>query len=163
MKALLAGGVFDDEGGRASGYARKLFAAMEEAWAPGEAGSINGGSFERLEKLAGQAGALQALVWMADVPNDKPKLVNQLRSRAPSLKLVISKNNRAGKYSASQLAERLQRAEATALVEFTDAEDGRVVAKIWGPGQKTLLERAESPAELGRALAAMLTSGARAT
>lgn len=157
MRALLAGGVFDDEGGRASGYARKLFARLLELLPEG-AEAINGGVFSDLEALSRPGpGQVEALLWMADIPNDKPKLVNQLRQSDPSLALVISKNNRSGKYDAAALAERIERAGAAALVEFVDAGDGRVGARVWGPRQERLLESARTPEALAEALAGLLS------
>lgn len=159
MGALLAGGVFDDEGGRASGYARKLFEALMGELPAGSARALNGGRFEELEALSKGMGSVEALLWMADIPNDKPKLVNELREGAPGMRLVISKNNRLGKYGPEQLRERMERAGAAALVEFIEGADGRVDARLWGAGGEVLQERAKSPSELAAGLARALMGG----
>ena len=136
-KLLMVGGVFDDQGGRASGYAKKLFAEIGLHWS-GEVEVVNGGAFKDLESRAGQAGKSDALVWLADVPNDKPKLVAKLRQASPELVLCIGKNNRAGKYLPSQLSARMAAAGAFLMLEFVSAGEEGVGANLRGPGGELL-------------------------
>lgn len=128
---LMVGGVFDDLGGRPSGYVRKLFSGIQAHWSGGSE-IINGGNFGDLEAGVNQAAGVPILLWMADVPNDKPKLIPRLREANPSLALAISKNNRAGKYSSQQLAERMAAAGAALMIEFVDGGEGMVAAILRG-------------------------------
>lgn len=153
MSALLAGGVFDDQGGRASGYARQLFEAIQAGLEPGSARVFNGGLFGDLERGVQELAVARAAVWMADVPNDKPKLVKQLVAVNPRLRLIISKNNRSQKYSVEELAERQRLAGACALIEFQSAPDGKVMGRLLAASGAVLLAFTQDPSELGRAVA----------
>lgn len=131
---LMVGGVFDDLGGRPSGYVKKLFSGIQEHWA-GRSTILNGGYFRDLEAEVEKIDGASVLLWMADVPNDKPKLIARLRGASPGLALAISKNNRAGKYTGEQLAERMAAAGASLMIEFVDGGgEGMVAAVLRGAG-----------------------------
>lgn len=130
MDLFATGGVFNDEGGRSSGYVRQLFDALGLRLGDGFR-SINGGSFDALQALTAQTRDAQVshVLWLADVPNDKPKLVNGLQR--DGMALCISKNNRRGAYSVDDLVERMARAGASALIEFRG--EGRAIeARLLG-------------------------------
>jgi hypothetical protein len=157
MEILLVGGVFDDGEGRASSYCRQLNAAIVAAL--GEQASvaaINGGHFDDLRLAMDSAVDAEALLWMGDIPNDKPKLVNRLQELRPGLRLIISKNNRARAYSVEQLAERMALAGACALIEFQNDEAGLIKARLMGPGGAELAPWSSKIDDLAAATAAIL-------
>lgn len=127
MNVLMVGGVFNNEGGRASGYFNKLTQAINE-WIPRHSRDIdvaitviNGGTYESLKMSIDQVPGVTHLLWFADVPNDLPKLVPGLREKNPDMVLFISKNNRLGKYTRDDLHGRMVAADAQYLVEFTES------------------------------------------
>ena len=118
FKYLAVGGRFDDAGGRSSGYMRKLFDVFQKINPNGI--FINGGSFIELKEILKNCGMYQVVFWMPDVPNDKEKLVDQIKQNARSTILVISKNNSENKYSIHFLIARALRVKANLFVEFTN-------------------------------------------
>lgn len=152
---LMVGGVFDDLGGRPSGYVRKLFSSIQAHWG-GSSEILNGGAFCDLEEEVNKAAGVPILLWMADVPNDKPKLIPRLRDANPSLALAISKNNRAGKYSSQQLAERIAAAGASFMIEFVDGGEGMVAAVLRGAKGEALSGPTCDIDVLARAVATLL-------
>lgn len=130
MNILIIGGVFDDQGGRPSGYIRR----MGEAFQKKEHSTtiINGGYYYDL--CAHLNGVVQYdwVYWMGDIPNDKEKLVNRIHLHYPNIKLFISKNNRKNIYTPSDLHTRITMAQANGLLEFTQMSDV-IQARIMQP------------------------------
>jgi hypothetical protein len=128
MKLALVGGLFDDKGGRPSGYVRCL---SEKLRAPGI--FCNGGNWTTLEDLIDDGFAdAEAVLWFADVSNDRPKLAGLIKARWPKLLLVTSKRNLDGAYSLSELLGRALKVKANLLVELT-GERSRVEATVLDP------------------------------
>jgi len=126
VRTLIVGGTFDSNGGRPSGYIRKLFRDSDGV-------IINGGDLKSLEDAfqAAQTSA-ELIFWMPDVDNSLPKYVNQIKAENPTAYLVISKSNIGGKYSTLELIARALDAKANLLVEFTKREDA-IVATVLDP------------------------------
>lgn len=146
-KALLVGGVFDEKGGRASGYFKKLASALEEQLNKEgiEVRTINGGTYAELEALTAESRSVGLLLWFADVPNTLPKLLPVLMALNPAVYLVTSKNNRSRVYSPSQLHERMLASGSELLVEFTHSEE-RIFGTVHGVDGRVLLKAAPAPA-----------------
>lgn len=106
MSILIVAGTFDREGGRPSGYMRKLAEHVPGALL------INGGHYDDLLGIIGQAKAFRSVWWMADVPNDLPKVVKTLKDEIPHAVLVISKNNIGQRYAYIDLVGRMFQARA---------------------------------------------------
>lgn len=136
---VFIGGVFDDEGGRPSGFINKLTSeliAIDSGWVV-----INGGTYEQLVSfIESFEGIIGTLCWFCDVPNDKPKIVNSIITKTPETKLVISKNNRSNKYTKLDLQTRIELAKASILLEFTESE-GKIQTSIHSKSGLTLLEK----------------------
>jgi hypothetical protein len=127
---LLVGGAFDETGGRPSGYFRK-FAAAFSANTSRTTQVINGGSYADLVALLDRATNVTHLFWFADIPNELPKILPELRARFPALTLVQSKNNRPPReYTREQLIERMRASGSQYLLEFTLGEMGNVLATL---------------------------------
>ena len=132
---IVIGGKFDDQGGRPSGYVKKLYGHLS-AINPG--GSlINGGSFSDLKGLVDVIESLpcKAMLWFPDVPNDKEKLIKQIKVKNTKLLLVTSKNNLDRKYSFMELVARALQVKANLFVEFTDPvhDPKRIHASVCDP------------------------------
>lgn len=120
---LMVGGVFDESGGRPSGYFRK-FSNLFDATV------INGGTYQSLVDMLGSLTAVTHLFWFADVPNTFPKLLPELLNKNPGLVLIQSKNNRSLKYTKLQLFTRMRQSGAEFLVEFQDGNDGLLITSL---------------------------------
>lgn len=148
MKKVFVGGVFNDTGGRESGFIRKLtneFITHESLFV------INGGFYDGLSPFLEDIGKIDVLFWFCDVPNDKPKLVNFIFEKNKNLKLIISKNNRQNKYTKEELQNRINFAKSYALVEFTDSAAG-IAATVHKKDGLILLEKDSNIHNLAKTL-----------
>jgi hypothetical protein len=129
MNVLLIGGDFDDNGGRKSGYIEKFANGLRPYHLFVK--TINGGYYDELLKIS--MSECQAILWFANIPNDKPKFVNEIKSKFPKALLVISKNNIDGKYQTMDLVARALKAKANLIIEFTKNESGAICGTILDP------------------------------
>ena len=127
------GGVFDDEGGRPSGYFDKLTEELHKLNAGGTMSYANGGFYSEMEEFLRVAHNHDTVLWAADVPNDKPKLVKELKKLNPKLMLIITKSNKQSKYSRKHLAARALQSKANLLIEFNEDSDSRITASLIDP------------------------------
>lgn len=119
MKMLLVGGDFGPTP-RPSGYFHKLYEAIQQQLTDAFGISFyNGGSFEQLEELLDRADEFSVILWFANVPNDKAKIVKQLKILAPNAILVTSKNNLDNKYSYQEVIARALAVKANLCLVFT--------------------------------------------
>lgn len=122
MKVALIGGVFDESGGRPSGYVTRLFNALDPVLQEGGDRLpyfYNGGKVEDLDSLVRLMGEVDVALWFADVPNHLPKLVGEIKVRWPKILLVTSKRNLDGEYPLSELLGRALKSKSNLLVEMT--------------------------------------------
>ena len=149
MRLSIIGGVFDDAGGRPSGYVRRL---IDELSGYGLVGSLNGGHFSALGPMIATMGEhADAILWFADVPNDKPKLVDTIKARWPKLYLVTSKRNLDGAYPVSELLGRALKTKSNLLIEMTGYRT-RVESTIMDPLGSVFCQREPDIAVVGRTL-----------
>lgn len=106
MSILIVAGKFDMDGGRPSGYIEKLAKHVPKA------DLINGGHYDELPAIVLGARPFKSVWWFADVPNDLPKVVKNLKDAIPHSVLVISKNNMDQKYQYIDLVGRMFQARA---------------------------------------------------
>jgi hypothetical protein len=112
---LLVGGRFDDQGGKPSGYIKKLFDALFTIHPFGTL--INGGKFEELGESKKFHGA-DVIFWMPDVPNEKEKIVRLIKKEYPTKLLVTSKNNLDQRYKLIDLVGKALQTKSNLFVEF---------------------------------------------
>jgi hypothetical protein len=93
---------------------------------------VNGGAWDELESLMGALGSFDAVLWFADVPNDRPKLVTDIKARWPKLYLVTSKRNLDGQYGTSEILGRALKTKSNLLVEMTGQRNA-VESTLWDP------------------------------
>ena len=142
--------MFDENGGRPSGYFRKFSQAIQSAsLAPVEV--VNGGRYADLADLVQNTTDVSHLFWFADVPNEFPKLLPGLKQRFPELTLIQSKNNRAPRqYTRAQLLERMQASASAFLLEFTLADTGIVQATLLAKDGVVAFEHQADVVEVAR-------------
>lgn len=122
MNTLIIGGSFNDEGGKQSGYITK-FTEEYKKYCP--TFLVNGGTFESLVNvLDSKNNIYDAILWFADVPNDKEKLVHNIKQQFPKIILATSKRNLDRKYKSQDLIERALRNKSNITLEFVSVDNG---------------------------------------
>ena len=120
MNFTVIAGSFNDAGGKHSGWADKFCAALTEQAGPGCIRFFhNGGTWDDLVHNLESLPDTGIVLWLADVPNDKPKIVNQIKEKHPKVFLVTSKRNLEGTYSVQDLVSRALAVKANLLLEIT--------------------------------------------
>ncbi|KKL09469.1 hypothetical protein LCGC14_2565540 [marine sediment metagenome] len=134
IRILIVAGRFDDKGGRPSGWARKTFATPgRQFYFQGDVWDYhNGGSWDDLLEIwtSSHFHEYSVIIWLADIPNDKPKLVNDIKKKNPHCLLVTSKNNLEDRYSHHEIVDRALKTRSNLLIELTIA-DNVWEATIW--------------------------------
>lgn len=122
------------ETARESGYIKKLTEACAQLATDEDVlRVVNGGDYRHLESQElDMLKWCNACVWAPNIPNDKPKLVSELKKKNPKMVLVITKNNRQGKYSPKHLVARMLKVRANLMIEFTKPGD-QIAATIVDP------------------------------
>lgn len=147
---LVLAGRFDDAGGKPSGYAQKLFGGS------GGFELVNGGHWSSIKTLAERASEFindyAAVIWLADIPNDKPKLIDGIKRDCPRIMLVSSKNNLDDKYSPLQIVGRALQTKSNLLLEFTRGDDGRIETTVWDALGNAYAYRCPDPDEVRQQL-----------
>ena len=130
---LLIGGHFSDDTAecRPSGYIRKLFHTMKLINPSGDI--YNGGQFKDLENILYHTLPYDVILWMPDIPNDKPKLVRKIKKQNPKIILVTSKNNKDRRYSFMELVARALQVKANLFVEFQRGGGEQITASVCDP------------------------------
>ena len=140
MKILLIGGDFDDKGGRSSNYISKLgleIVRQIQSY-PSQFYRINGGNFTHLNDIINSKDInnyiknYDVILWFANVPNDKEKIIRQIKEIHPKCILVSSKNNIDKKYSYMDLVARTLQTKSNLLVSF-GKHNGTIHATILDP------------------------------
>jgi hypothetical protein len=128
MNWLFVGGMFDDVGGRASGYFGKLWQAVAALYPGANTFVVNGGKFSKLADLATYKAT--HIVWMVDVSNEYEKLLPSIMEANPGAVLIQSKSNIGGRYSREQLFARMRASGAEMLIEFDRGCVGHITAGL---------------------------------
>lgn len=116
MKIMMIAGRFDAAGGRPSGYMAKLAKAL----GIGDEFILNGGPIDWLVALMPHLGAYPVVLWMADVPNEYPKLVESIKKDFPKTLLVTSKRNLEGdNYTTQDIVARALQLKANLTLVLT--------------------------------------------
>ena len=140
MKILFVGGTFDDDGGRRSSLVDKIADAIIEVTDEVffDLDVYNGGEFDKIEEILESSKDYDAVLWWANVPNDKPKL-RDVKSINQKTMLITSKRNDKSlslwrkKYSFQELINRALQAKANLCVEFSKQDDGQFKMMLFDP------------------------------
>ncbi len=129
MNTILVGGVFDDKGGRASGYVVKLANALYQHGM--KCTIVNGGTLPELADIYYNLSQYQVIFWMVDVDNELEKYLPQIKASYPHSFLISSKYNQ-GRYTVKDLMQRALSAKSNLLIEFNKSK-GKVLATVYDP------------------------------
>ena len=129
MRVLFVVGTFDDAGGRPSSYGDALIGSFLAHGQFKSYRSINGGKFDDLIGI--DLTKFDTILWFANVPNDKPKLVREIKKINPTCMLVTSKRND-NKYNYLDLVARALQTKSNLLVEFVKQPQG-IIANLLDP------------------------------
>ena len=129
QKILLVSGVFDDQGGRPSGYMSKLGSAIQQQGCM--LTHLNGGTLKELASMFGKVSNYQIVMWMADVDNAIEKYLPNIKKLHPHIYLVSSKYNQ-DRYSVLELMQRALSAKSNLLLEF-NKRDNKILATLYDP------------------------------
>ena len=149
MKINIVAGQFNDNGGKSSGWAAKLYYTLTGLGH--EVIYNNGGSWDELLSILESLPAGATVLWFADVPNDKPKVVKQIKQRNPNIFLVTSKRNLNNEYTIQDLVARALAVKSNLLIEFT-GDRSKVLSTILDPLGNAHLYREDRISELAEAL-----------
>lgn len=154
MKAptnLFVAGTFDDRGGHESKIASLIYSGMHCPHCDDASFSYyNGGSFKVLEDLVKSCQEYKVIYWFADVPNDKPKLVNAIKSINPECILVTSKRND-GKYSFGDLIYHAFNLKSNLALEFM-VKERIYTARVFDPLGNVFLDHSHDFDLVGKVL-----------
>ena len=138
MNIYIIGGTFDDDGGKPSGFINRLAENIYDAKV------YNGGSWKELLSIYEDLEHADAVLWFANVPNDKPKIVESIKKDYPRLLLVTSKRNDDDKYAFSELVARALKLKSNLFVEFIWSGD-RVYSSVFDPLGNCYKDRMRDP------------------
>jgi hypothetical protein len=125
---LFVAGQFNDLGGRESKIANKLYGSLNL----NDTDFYNGGKFSDLEDIVDKLKQYQLIFWFADVPNDKTKLVGDIKDKNSSCILITSKRNLDKEYNFLELVAHALNIKSNLFIEFTK-EDNRYLSRIIDP------------------------------
>lgn len=126
VKTLFVAGCFGGHEGSFSKIAEQIFGAVKF----GNVDYHNGGSFPELIQILKSVNKYKLIYWFADVLNDKPKLVKEIKKNHKACILVTSKRNTEGKYTFQDLLHHALGIKSNLFVEFSQKKDkyqGRVI------------------------------------
>ncbi len=145
MKLLMVGGTFDNNGGKPSGLFDKLRKSVIQeldiqtsASDPKFVECDNGGFYDSLKSSLESSPNFNVILWMANVPNDLPK-IREVKEIAPKCIYINSKRNdivpETGKrkYTEQELINRSLGVKANLTIEFTKTEAGVFTMRLFDP------------------------------
>ncbi len=125
-RILYIAGSFDDVGGKNSKIAKIIFDGIGKS----EVVYVNGGSFTELEEVIDKIQEFNLIYWFGNVPNDKPKLVKEIKKKNKACVLVTSKRNVEKEYSFEDLLYHALGNKSNLFLEITKEDNkyrGRVI------------------------------------
>ena len=112
-KRLFVGGKFDEYGGKRSEVVNIAFKSIRS-----DIEYHNGGHFSQLEKIIAKIHNFELIYWFADVSNDKPKLIQEIKKKNETCVLVTSKRN-FGEYTFNDIVAHGLRNKSNLMVEIS--------------------------------------------
>lgn len=120
MHVGIVGGNFDTEGGRPS---KIVSLVAGNAGLMGNLVSIwNGGNYDKLPGIIEKLEPADIIIWLANVPNDLPKVRN-IKEIYPNKIVITSKRNYDSEYPLSYLVNHALGLKSNLLIEFTKRDD----------------------------------------
>lgn len=150
IENLYVGGTFNDQGGKHSKIAEKLFHSLY-IHSNYKFDHYNGGSYQQLEQILSSISQYHIIYWFADVPNDKLKLVRNIKTLNPASILVTSKRNVPEKYSLTDLVYCALGNKSNLLLEITRPGE-KYQGRILDPLGNVFLDYTTDFTSVGRTL-----------
>jgi hypothetical protein len=125
QKTLFVGGTFNGQGGKTSLIAHQVFNEVKTE----RTEYHNGGYFEELETIISNIEDYGLVYWFPNIPNDKDKLVKEIKRKNKKCVLVTSKRNTENKYSFADIVSHALGNKSNLFVEIRKANEyyeGRV-------------------------------------
>lgn len=123
MKILFVAGTWDEQHGKPSTLAQKLYTHLKAIIQHGDIVEFhNGGKYDRLQGLLEATPNFDVVLWFANVSNDLPK-IRDVKTVAPAVMLVNSKRNDDNKYTFQEIVQRTLAAKANLTFEFRKTDD----------------------------------------
>ncbi len=146
-KTLFVAGYFDEGFGKPSKIAEQVFEAVN----PINARHINGGCFNELFRVLENIEDYDLIFWFADVPNNKPKIVEKIKKKHKACVLVTSKRNR-GEYSFHDLLYHALGVKSNLFVEISENENNRYQGRVIDPLGNVFLDYNEDFGLVGKVI-----------
>jgi hypothetical protein len=147
-KTLIVGGFFDDSGGKPS---REIIPVLRVA-IDYKATTVNGGYFSELERIVKNIKEYDVIYWFANVPNDKEKIVNEIKKVHEACILVTSKRNDNDKYDLSDIIYHALGIKSNLVVEFKKS-GGKIVGRVLDPLANVFVDFTDDFEKIGKVLA----------
>lgn len=130
-RTLFVGGRFDCEGGKSSGYFRKLVKEAQKYITASD--TVNGGSLTELVGAFHLIRSYDVIIWAPDVPNEEEKFVGHIKQTHPKKLLVTSKRNLTeDSYTFQDIVTRALATKSNLVLELSGSRE-RVLGTILDP------------------------------
>lgn len=121
MKTLLLAGTWDLNNGKKSGLIEKMYRILKE-YENMDIDYFNGGNYQELEKIILKANDYEVIFWMANVPNELPKVRN-IKNVNPFAIVIGSKRNHYNEYSFVEVLNKSLEQRNNLTIEFSKNND----------------------------------------
>lgn len=147
MKTLYVAGDFDDQGGRFSKIGDTIFQEVRRS----DMDYLNGGYFFELEEILFKITDYKLIYWFANVPNDKPKLVKEIKKKHKECVLVTSKRNVERRYTFQDLIFHAIGIKSNLFIEFVK-KNSRYYGRVIDPLGNVFLDYSDNFTLAGKVL-----------
>lgn len=131
MKLLWVCGTFNDKNGKSSSIGSTMYDTVKSLFETSTI--INGGSWGLLELLAHIIPEYDVIAWLANVPNDKEKIVKNIKKINYKCVLITSKRNVEKKYSLQEVVAHGLSLKSNLILEIFKSGEryyGRVIDSL---------------------------------
>jgi len=152
-KMIFIAGTFDDSGGNPSKIARtsKIARIVHNEIHAKNMMFINGGTFDHLKTIIKNIKDYYVIFWFANVSNDKPKLVQDIKKIHKRCILITSKRNVEKQYDFADLVFHALNLKSNLVVEFTK-QNGRYNGRLFDPLGNVFIDYTEDFSAIGKSL-----------
>lgn len=123
MRVLLTAGTWDLNGGKQSGLISKMYELLKKE-SDLEIDYFNGGNYKDLENIVLTSKNYEVIFWMANVPNDLPK-VRFVKTINPFALVIGSKRNHYGEYSFVEVLNKSLEQRNNLTIQFSKTEENK--------------------------------------
>ncbi|MFW9873050.1 MAG: class II aldolase/adducin family protein [Candidatus Thorarchaeota archaeon] len=147
-RILWVSGSFDDNDGKSSGLSRKMYEYLLNRLEIKEIRYINGGNFKKLTNI--NFSDYNIIFWFANVSNDKPKIVENIKSINQKCLLITSKRNVEKKYDLREIVQKALKIKSNLIIEFspkfkdTDSYSNYYLGRVLDPLGNIFLEKTDN-------------------